>query len=1050
MGLAKLCGLSGWYFLLVTIVITVGCGAGGNQTARVSLQAQPPVTSDWKPDESPEEPEVSIGELLVIPELRPVSADNLISHGGYASLVKAEFRSANQATVVRSISTLAQGESVALDKKVEGSQPFEVFADVEGSLTDLFITLELPQPATGEWYLKWDDALSSDYFCYSYFNGGNLQLGIAGLRKVNQAIDVSLLSQDELVKLLSERHSISGEVPICILAPGPQNAAGWLEVKAPAKSAVAVDPVTQVTGVEVTAVNGEYEISWPARLLGDYDQNSEVGLSDITPLVMLYYLRNLHDSWVLEAFARTDGNGDGEINLTDITTIVMNYGHSLSQFRVEKATGNAVGPESAWTEVASINRSSITRYGDSVQSLGSPPYQRATDVFAPGWTYYRVVGINRDGIEALPSDAVLAPDTTPPTWPAGDNIAEVENPFGETTVSFAEDATDDRNGLVSYILQVTGGEGDPDDLPIFGEWRDENVYNELTSPYSIHSFYLPPDFEDLFSFKFVIGAQYYVRVLCSDPSGNRQAGEWMGLVPDVGEIEDDGRVGFFSEWDLWVNKEGTIRFTPPVHFYKDGSTMEEYFLTALIPEKEHGTINLTDNDPATKIPYEGGEVVWENAVGKGQVLYLAFVAIGTDGREQIEFTYLKFPELWLKPFDGDFLPSPSRYNVDVFFLSNGTPYSTQHADWLDHYLIYFYGGASVYMDSLEGISDRAFTRSAKSRPIYIPQTSEILFHEPTYELTPGSVTWWKRGQGITAKTTEPPGVFSEGFTSRDFIDRWLMVDQDTLRGVRGEPVEQPDGTLAFELWEAKRNGEMQVKELLVPMEITRAHTVSIRDSTAAKLVLNIFTPGSFFGQEFSYIALLSDDDEWTVIDIKDIPAVINEAEWDRVNIRMGVNIETTPTVDGITYIIVSTQRTISEDPEVSFYHQGVYSGDFFQGLGSFTEVWSVNSDEQLHPDYPIKGVLFLRFHSSTEATTYGTLNAIHEGDIRTPVFYFNADGTIKDVIPVPRSNMFETAGWDDQGYLTPPPIGNVLLSNDGEWLAPQKEGAWGYLYQINQ
>jgi len=42
-------------------------------------------------------------------------------------------------------------------------------------------------------------------------------------------------------------------------------------------------------------------------------------------------------------------------------------------------------------------------------------------------------------------------------------------------VSFAEDATDDRGGDVSCIVQVTGGEGNPEDLPIFAEWRYEYV-----------------------------------------------------------------------------------------------------------------------------------------------------------------------------------------------------------------------------------------------------------------------------------------------------------------------------------------------------------------------------------------------------------------------------------------------------------------------------------------------------------------------------------------------------------------------------------------------
>lgn len=109
-----------------------------------------------------------------------------------------------------------------------------------------------------------------------------------------------------------------------------------------------------------------YRLTWTERLVGDYDQNSEVNVADLSPLAAHWHLTvdyddpRLHDdveyypvgdpsfagdigegtppavgsgayNWRL---ARVDGDGNGEINASDITPIAVHFKQHLDGYRV--------------------------------------------------------------------------------------------------------------------------------------------------------------------------------------------------------------------------------------------------------------------------------------------------------------------------------------------------------------------------------------------------------------------------------------------------------------------------------------------------------------------------------------------------------------------------------------------------------------------------------------------------------------------------------------------------------------------------------------------
>ncbi|MEZ5336876.1 MAG: hypothetical protein R3F46_01300 [bacterium] len=105
----------------------------------------------------------------------------------------------------------------------------------------------------------------------------------------------------------------------------------------PRQAAAITDPAPQPQR------NANWDIiSWYYENTGDYDQNGEVNIADLTPLGVNLGRQVPDDEG--SALAMVDGDGNGLISLADITPIGQNFGNSLAAFRLYAAEDGS-GPE---------------------------------------------------------------------------------------------------------------------------------------------------------------------------------------------------------------------------------------------------------------------------------------------------------------------------------------------------------------------------------------------------------------------------------------------------------------------------------------------------------------------------------------------------------------------------------------------------------------------------------------------------------------------------------------------------------------------------------
>src|SRR5690606_31139556 len=92
-----------------------------------------------------------------------------------------------------------------------------------------------------------------------------------------------------------------------------------------------VDDASRVTDLQVTASGSNGALfTFSYRNTGDYDQNGEVNISDLTPVGVHFHARHGDDNWTEAEVA--DGDANGEVNLADVTPIAVCYRHRLDGY----------------------------------------------------------------------------------------------------------------------------------------------------------------------------------------------------------------------------------------------------------------------------------------------------------------------------------------------------------------------------------------------------------------------------------------------------------------------------------------------------------------------------------------------------------------------------------------------------------------------------------------------------------------------------------------------------------------------------------------------
>lgn len=165
--------------------------------------------------------------------------------------------------------------------------------------------------------------------------------------------------------------------------------------KAPAGATNAVDDLTPDLLFDDQG-NEQDRVSWSYRNIGDYDQNSEVNVADLSALGAQLGKTTTSPDWENKA-KYSDGDGNGEVNISDITPLGAHLLQQVSAYRLESGDSED-GP---WTEVTTV---------DFVDSELMPSGQRmfTVPVTAPLANFYRVVPIDSSAAEGVPSLASQA------------------------------------------------------------------------------------------------------------------------------------------------------------------------------------------------------------------------------------------------------------------------------------------------------------------------------------------------------------------------------------------------------------------------------------------------------------------------------------------------------------------------------------------------------------------------------------------------------------------------------------------------------------------
>jgi PKD repeat protein len=205
-----------------------------------------------------------------------------------------------------------------------------------------------------------------------------------------------------------------------------------------------------------SAAGGSATFRWAYRSVGDYNQDGEVDISDLTPLGANFAKDSSAPDWASASLA--DGDGNGLVTLADITPIGQHYLTVVSGYKLERASAQA-GP---FTAVASLDLDA----GTKSPALGFS-YQ---DPAAVSGDWYRVRAFGSadpaSGAAADPLQVSLAAPGDPPTpaftyAPAaplvGDAVQFTDASTGGPTIwawSFGDGATSQQQNPAHVYAQA--------------------------------------------------------------------------------------------------------------------------------------------------------------------------------------------------------------------------------------------------------------------------------------------------------------------------------------------------------------------------------------------------------------------------------------------------------------------------------------------------------------------------------------------------------------------------------------------------------------------
>ena len=280
-------------------------------------------------------------------------------------------------------------------------------------------------------------------------------------------------------------------------------------------------------------------------------------------------------------------------------------------------------------------------------------------------------------------------------------------------------------------------------------------------------------------------------------------------------------------------------------------------------------------------------------------------------------------------------------------------------------------------------------------PKHIKETGEIVFHNPTSRFSPGSVCWWKPGQGVTAVANEPNGVFTNSTTAQDYIKHWIPLDQDRLIGVRSQVLKAEDGTHYIEIWEAQRNGEIRLyASYPVPDTVTQQEGFTQLElkqigSNGELIILEYWMPDLFGSIHEYYFLTMDNAGNWTIADMNNMPASCPlDSQWKSVTIVDWSSYQVSSNLVG--YITIGGVVDPEADSEDTDHYSGIFSGSILDGTAGFTQLAGFCTMNGVAgtalEDQPISTTMLLPFDGSTVFQGSKTYITNADGEI-THEFY---------------------------------------------------------------
>ncbi|MCH7471979.1 PQQ-binding-like beta-propeller repeat protein, partial [bacterium] len=292
-------------------------------------------------------------------------------------------------------------------------------------------------------------------------------------------------------------------------------------------SAVNEDPLGAPELVLISAGKGFANLGWEERNIGDYNNNSQVEIADITP-VGLYFGQKVAESPTPGRLALVDGDSNGEINIADVTPIGRNFLRYIQGYTVYYA--NTDTPQSG--DFAPLGTPTIARQALYDAATADERRQRlqysyrAETAIGPNHFYVRAYA--GAGTEGPPGNIVshtAAEQDLPPVWETTVGLTSAIGSGDGIRMTFGR-AIDPEGANVGYVLRyVAGGVvGSPGTVELY-------IPDAVASGDPPYTYYLDG---------LVRGESYSLNLRAEDEQGNRtiNSGALRAAVPALGTSQD--------------------------------------------------------------------------------------------------------------------------------------------------------------------------------------------------------------------------------------------------------------------------------------------------------------------------------------------------------------------------------------------------------------------------------------------------------------------------------------------------------------------------------